>query len=206
MSDSPVLNSVARISGVPSGYYGDSKDNIVIIKNFISKEDLEKIKEVLPQIDHFKKIEHDPFWTNRISENEYLRKTFPEFEKILQKYQDKHKKIIENFFNVDLCKNRPNVVIWRTGNYQDPHADKETNDGKTILVPENDIASLIYLNDDFKGGEIYFPIQKIEIKPEAGDAIFFPGDNKYLHGVKKITEGNRFSSTAFWNILKIKND
>jgi predicted 2-oxoglutarate/Fe(II)-dependent dioxygenase YbiX len=199
-------NKTVRVDGVPSGYYGKSKDNIVIIKNFINQKDLKKIKNTLPQINIFKELKNDPVWTNRISENKYLKENFPEFETILKKYQDEHKKIIENFFKVELCSNVPNLVIWRPGNYQPEHADKESNDGKRVLVAGNDIASLIYLNDDYQGGEIYFPIQNIEVKPNAGDAIFFPGDKNYLHGVKKIISGNRFTSTAFWNILKINNN
>lgn len=202
MSDRPVFGLPSGRSGVPSGYYGNSKDNIVVIKNFINSEDLKKINKILPKIDNFKKIDNDEFWNNKIVVNDYLQKTFPDIEHILQTYQDKHKKIIEDFFDVVLCKNRPNIVIWRPGESQEEHADKETVDGKVVTVAENDIASLIYLNDNYVGGEIYFPIQGLEIKMKAGDAIFFPGDNKYLHGVKKIISGYRFTSTAFWNILK----
>ena len=97
----------------------------------------------------------------------------------------------------------PNLVVWRVGNGQAPHADKETPDGVPNMYPENDIASLIYINDNYEGGEIYFPNQNIAIKPKEGQAIFFPGDKEYLHGVTTITAGERFTSPAFWQVKKI---
>lgn len=58
----------------------------------------------------------------------------------------------------------------------------------------NDIATLIYINDDYSGGEIYFPDLGIEIKPSAGDLICFPDTPDFVHGVRKITLGSRYTS------------
>lgn len=58
----------------------------------------------------------------------------------------------------------------------------------------NDIATLIYLNSDYSGGEIYFPELGIEIKPNAGDLICFPDTPDFVHGVKPITNGIRYTS------------
>ena len=57
----------------------------------------------------------------------------------------------------------------------------------------NDIATLIYLNDNYGGGEIYFPDHDIEIKPKTGDMIAFPDNPSFMHGVKKITGSNRYA-------------
>jgi len=58
----------------------------------------------------------------------------------------------------------------------------------------NDIATLIYLNDDYKGGEIYFPYLDINIKPKAGDLVCFPDTPDFVHGVKPIEAGIRYTS------------
>ena len=58
----------------------------------------------------------------------------------------------------------------------------------------NDIATLIYLNDDYEGGSIYFPELNIEVKPDAGDLICFPDTPDFVHGVKPITKGIRYTS------------
>lgn len=188
-----------KYSIIPSGYYGESTDNIVVIDNFIEEKDIFKIQEFCSTLNTFKDIPNDN-WDNRVCDNEILSRISPEVDNILKEYQAKHKKIIENFFNVELHDNVPSIVIWREGDGQSPHADKEQIDGSPNPYPENDIASLFYLNDDYLGGEIYFPVQKIQLKMKAGSAVFFPGDRFYQHGVTAVESGKRFTCPAFWNV------
>jgi len=185
---------------IPSGYYGDSATNIVVIKDFINQEDLINIQDFCSTLTSFKNIPNDN-WDNRVCDNSILRQVSPKINEILKKYQSNHKKIIEDFFSVQLRDNVPSVVIWREGDGQTPHADKEQIDGSPNPYPENDIASLFYLNDDYEGGEIYFPMQNLQIKPSAGSAVFFPGDRFYQHGVTAVKTGKRFTCPAFWNVV-----
>ena len=62
----------------------------------------------------------------------------------------------------------------------------------------NDIATLVYLNDDYVGGEIYFPHLDIYIKPEPGDLLTFPDNPNFVHGVKPITNGTRFTAPQWY--------
>jgi len=62
----------------------------------------------------------------------------------------------------------------------------------------NDIATLVYLNDDYEGGEIYFPDYQISIKPEPGDLLCFPDQPRYVHGVKEIIAGTRFTTPRWF--------
>jgi len=50
-------------------------------------------------------------------------------------------------------------------------------------------AVLIYLNDDYNGGELFFPDHNFSIKPPARSLITFPGTKDYLHGVKILLDG-----------------
>jgi predicted 2-oxoglutarate/Fe(II)-dependent dioxygenase YbiX len=192
---------INKKSIIPSGYYGNSKENIVIINNFISHDDIKKIKIFCSELNTFMSIPGDN-WDNRVCNNSILKEIAPDIEQILSTYQKKHKKIIEDFFSIELKDNVPSVVIWRQGDLQPPHADKENLDGSPNLYPENDIASLFYLNNEYIGGEIYFPTQGLQFKLNAGDAVFFPGDVNYQHGVTEVTEGKRFTCPAFWNVIK----
>lgn len=191
-----------KTSIIPSGYYGDSLDNIVVIENFISDNNLKIIQDFCLNLNTFLSIPND-IWDNRVCDNSILQKINPEVNNILKNYQSKHKQYIENFFNVKLRDNVPSIVIWREGDSQPPHADKENLDGSPNHYPENDIASLFYLNDEYSGGEIYFPIQNIQLRMKSGSAVFFPGDKNYQHGVTAVTSGQRFTCPAFWNVLSV---
>jgi hypothetical protein len=56
------------------------------------------------------------------------------------------------------------------------------------------ITCTMYINDDYKGGDIEFFIDNklINHKPVAGDILIFPSTQPYFHGVKTITDGNKF--------------
>ena len=75
-----------------------------------------------------------------------------------------------------------------------PHVD--SSDPTDINHPI--ISGVIYLNDDYEGGEIKFPNQNITIKPEAGSVIVFPSYDPYLHHPQKIIKGNKYMVPLFW--------
>jgi predicted 2-oxoglutarate/Fe(II)-dependent dioxygenase YbiX len=79
------------------------------------------------------------------------------------------------------------------------------NSGKPNNFPYYDIAGLMYLNDDYEGGELYFPQHGIEFKPKAGAAYFFPGDKNFIHGVREVTSGTRYTLPFFWTIVGQKD-
>lgn len=64
-----------------------------------------------------------------------------------------------------------------------------------------DIATIVYLNDDYEGGEIFFPDYDISIKPKAGDLVTFPDNDNFRHGVKTITSGTRYTTPRWFTTM-----
>lgn len=50
-------------------------------------------------------------------------------------------------------------------------------------------AAVLYLNNDYNGGELFFPKFDYEIKPEPGTLIIFPSTEQFEHGVRPVKEG-----------------
>jgi len=50
-----------------------------------------------------------------------------------------------------------------------------------------------YVNDDYEGGELYFRLQNLNIKPEAGDLYVFPSNFMYPHQAMPVTSGTKYS-------------
>lgn len=73
---------------------------------------------------------------------------------------------------------------YSVGGHYDVHAD--SSDGG------RQISGILYLNDDFEGGETHFPNQNITIKPEAGMLVLFPSNFVYAHGSNPITDGKKY--------------
>jgi hypothetical protein len=73
------------------------------------------------------------------------------------------------------------------------HVDSESN-------PSVAYAAVMYINDDFLGGELHFPKLDVKFKPKAKDLIVFPSADEYLHGVLPVEAGpTRYAIPAFIN-------
>jgi hypothetical protein len=56
------------------------------------------------------------------------------------------------------------------------------------------ISVVVYLNDDYEGGEIWFPrMDNLTIKPKAGDVLVFPSTFIYEHASQDIKSGVKYS-------------
>lgn len=50
-------------------------------------------------------------------------------------------------------------------------------------------ATILYVNDNYSGGELFFDNIDLKIKPKAGSLLVFPGTEKYRHGVEVVGAG-----------------
>jgi predicted 2-oxoglutarate/Fe(II)-dependent dioxygenase YbiX len=64
------------------------------------------------------------------------------------------------------------------------------------------LSSVMYLNDDYEGGEIEFKNSGVKLRPEAGSIIFFPSNFLYIHEVYPITAGSRYSMPHWYHNMK----
>ena len=84
------------------------------------------------------------------------------------------------------------ISKYSTGKSMGPHVD-DYGDGQ-----DPNISVVLYLNDDYEGGEIYFKEQGIKIKPKAGSIVIFPSVAPYYHESLPVTSGIKYMSPGFW--------
>lgn len=208
---------VRKPSITPSGFFGSGPENIIELENFMTPEEIEFLDKAARNItvwdvtqSHKNEngtIVYDAgFWKDRVASRPSLDKNDPKIGKIIEGLVARLKPVIEDFFKVRVQPTGQTVVKWLPGQYQLPHADKELHSGPDAGTPNDfpqyDIASLFYINDDYEGGELYFPNQGLQFKPKAGAAYFFPGDMNYVHGVTEIRNSLRYTCPFFWEILE----
>ena len=209
--------SDAPKSITPSGFYGNSIENIVELENFLTIEERKRLTDFAmnnkvwdvteSHADEDGLVLYDAnIWEDRVATYYSLMKSDPSILDLVNDMIKRLKIEVDKFFEVDVQETGPAIVRWPIGARQEPHADKEfhigNERGRPNDFPHYDIASLFYFNDEYEGGELYFPVQGIEFKPKAGAAYFFPGDRHYVHGVRPVKSGNRFTSPFFWTIMK----
>lgn len=201
----------------PSGFFGDSPDNIVSLDNFIREDELNKLNNFIRNNKvwditetHYNEngtvIYDSDYWADRVITCSNISKIDPSIVDIIEGMVARLKIEVDSYLSVDASPTGPAMVRWLPGQFQMPHADKELHSGPDAGKPNDfpwyDIAGLFYINDDYEGGELYFPNQGIQFKPKAGSAYFFPGDMNYIHGVSEIKSGIRYTVPFFWTIKK----
>jgi Rps23 Pro-64 3,4-dihydroxylase Tpa1-like proline 4-hydroxylase len=80
------------------------------------------------------------------------------------------------------------VVVMKQGSFLGTHSDNHDfeNSSKSIVY-----GMVVYFNE-FDGGEIYYPAQNIEYKPQPGDLIIHSAKSHCLHGVKEVKNNSRY--------------
>ena len=87
-------------------------------------------------------------------------------------------------------------------NHMNPLLDMVVNEdfeGEKEEIFLNPLAFIIYLNDDYEGGEISYPEYKIDYKPVAGDLVVHFVE--VPHGVKIVKSGIRYTHS---NVIRSK--
>lgn len=88
------------------------------------------------------------------------------------------------------------ISKYFTGASMGKHADSAPSP-----TTEN-ISAVLYLNDNYSGGEINFPDQDVKIKPSAGSIVIFPSTPPFYHESLPIVNGVKYMSPAFWHLEK----
>ena len=111
-------------------------------------------------------------------------------EPIAKEVQD----FLEQRLNCSLNLNHAQIQIWPVGSKAVLH--KHVANGRE----GTDYNSLLYLNDNFEGGEFYTE-HGLSFKPKQGMLTFFNG-KEVLHGLKDVHGGNRYTIIFWWQNTK----
>lgn len=190
---------------------GTGLENIRVFKNFIEEEDRKKILEYCESYNGAKT--GNIFYTIPQSEellDLHIKYTIKMFDNLSEYYEDKSKVRYPEFFDENgKFKNEhrtllSSILAHPIGSFMYPHVDivgyiqKEDEDVPDHLSKwSGHLSSVIYLNDNYEGGELYFKDHDIAIKPEAGDYITFPGNRHYQHGVKEVSGAVRYTLSTW---------
>jgi len=78
------------------------------------------------------------------------------------------------------------ALKYRAGDGYNTHYDGGTELGRAV-------SALVYLNDDYEGGELEFPNYKFKLKPEKGMLVLFPSNYAYRHIAHPVISGTKYA-------------
>ena len=99
------------------------------------------------------------------------------------------------------------VACLLPGDSHIAHADSERRkQGRWVPnhTPQRDYTGLLYLNDNFTGGQLVFPDRHVVIIPKAGLLVAFPSNHRFVHSVPKVLSGKRYSLPVWFTVNRAK--
>jgi hypothetical protein len=178
-------------------------DELLLIKNFLSKEEVDFVLDVISkasqkdwEIEYMSNLES--FCMEKFGRNDVENLVAEGKFEITQNWVDKNLNIKHHEEQQVFYKRLSDIVDASFPNLElsglatiqrmqpevelKSHTDQHTD-------PSIQYATILYINDDYNEGELFFRNLNLELRPKPGDLLFFPGNEKYEHGVKHVAEG-----------------
>jgi predicted 2-oxoglutarate/Fe(II)-dependent dioxygenase YbiX len=181
---------------------------IGIYRNFLTGQEIDYFMSIANQFSQQEisfENKPDPGYTFWDKKNIALNEIQDLDKSLLDNVQQR----VESIFTLDYLGNNdpghsfvPMNMIHRfqPGDDMAEHSDRgpEANGNHNIAY-----GFVVYLNDNYDGGEIYYSNLDLEVKPVAGDLVIHPSDVLHTHGVREVISGNRYTLTMFARDPKI---
>jgi 2OG-Fe(II) oxygenase superfamily len=163
-------------------------------KNFLTQEECEYLIWLAETVLEWPKSPQN-FWDER---NLNLFYDLPrhhyagvETAKLILSIHSRIKDFLSNSLDKECFADQIGIVRWPPGSFQPPHIDD---------VPGLDRVAgcIIYLNEDYIGGETFYPHYGSVYAPKTGSILVHDSSQSHLHGVTKIKEKTRYTIFSTW--------
>jgi len=195
-----------------------TSDDVLVCPNAIAHQDVEWLKVTLTQSAMSDSLvsqadegadSADLRWTidKRVRDTQELKLSAEAVARLGAILSQSIRSHINPFFHLEVRDWEPiQVLHYGAGGHYIPHVDSETlfTDDVGLEMWEKtldrDLSVVYFLNDDFEGGELHFPVLDLLIKPRAGTLVCFPSDHHFVHGVKPVTSGHRYTAVTWMRV------
>jgi Rps23 Pro-64 3,4-dihydroxylase Tpa1-like proline 4-hydroxylase len=82
------------------------------------------------------------------------------------------------------------ILKYEPGNFYKEHVD-------TGMDLKRKYSTIMYLNDDYDGGETLFPRSGVSVKGSVGDVVYFSSSYTHPHIAQKIKEGIKYAAVIW---------
>ena len=176
-------------------------DEIYLYEGFLTKKEIKKINKKLNKSTWKKMWELDRLVPETSKKMRVTRKIAKRLEKMIDGY---------------LVDGNETINRMAVGSYWGKHSDNEEfekirdiaslyKEGMDFKLIHNiKYGVVVYINDNYEGGEIYYVNQGISYKPKAGDLLVHSSEEKCMHGVRTVISGTRYAwSSNLGNQVKL---
>lgn len=104
----------------------------------------------------------------------------------------------------------PQLLVYEPGGHYQAHYDAVAKwkcpDGNIIWKKsiDRDLSTVLFLNDEFEGGDFVFPDLRVRIRPEPGLLVAFPSSQFFAHKVEPVISGTRYTMVNWMTVQGFK--
>ncbi len=173
------------------------KEDVVEVQDFLSEQeclDLIAYYESKPDL-----WQHTCFYNARVMDPIapwQSDKSMAIDETYMRSLRTKLQQLAEQVFSRELKNLSLSAHKWLEGAFADYHSDNTELDGTPNAWRENKLVTIIYLNDDYAGGDLVFRDHPIKISPKTGSVVVFDVGIDNVHGVTEVESGSRWTMLA----------
>ena len=172
------------------------------LENFISDEDIDHF---LGMVDFFNPVAKHNFRTEVRANDTYDLTEVEELDNIAWDWIRKASQyyVTENdfcFYKWDKLQLFSDSAVWSGQNILRQYNENDFYEWHGDQSPSNlsEFSFIIYLNDDFDGGDTKFMNDKIRVSPKKGSVLCFPVDHYHIHKGMKVSNGLK---RIIWNCV-----
>jgi predicted 2-oxoglutarate/Fe(II)-dependent dioxygenase YbiX len=176
---------------------------ILAIENFLDRSQCELIRAAFDMSrGRLGANPVDPFWSDRLLWFDQIDPRATRAKAVMQQARFVIAYRIAEHFGVQgrLYSDSQQLVLWTEGHSMPVHVDNAHPDGSKHGTPHRDFAAVLYLNQEFEGGEIFFPLQGVRLKASTGLLVGFRGTAESPHGVTAVRKGERFTMPCWYSL------
>lgn len=198
------MSSFLRKEFVEANYsVVDITDNILLVEDFISKEELQQVLDIIDSTDEEEwlvayKESLAEFCLLKFGSSDVEKMVAEGKYEVTQGWDDKIlniaqypiTRILQDRIQQLLSKADDTLQLGGMSTLQrmqegvelKSHVDQDTD-------PSVRYATILYINDDYTDGELFFDNFDVTLRPKPGSLLVFPGNPEHKHGVKHVGPG-----------------
>jgi hypothetical protein len=139
------------------------------------------------------------FWDGRFIWHSDVSSAYRELADHMLNTQRRAAALITHFYRLTqpIYADLLQIMSWPVGIHMPPHADNANPDGSLHAMAHRDFSGIVYLNDDYQGGEFYFTALDTVVTPKKGMLVAFTAGFYHEHAVLRV-EGSRRLTMPFF--------
>lgn len=178
-------------------------EDLVLVEDFLSKDEVDHIKAIIDKtsdddwrveyLGNLKRFCMEKFGRddvdNLVAEGKFeITRNWEDknynirHEKIYEVMHSRLSDMVENSDNTLELSGFATIQRMQPGVELKSHTDEHTD-------PSIRYATILYLNDEYVDGELFFQNKDLQVRPKPGSLLIFPGNEEFEHGVRHVGEG-----------------